>query len=59
MAQNMPPLSLGQSLLHERRQEVGIGMLEAPQELPIFDCRLPIALMADCFSLQPLEYDFG
>jgi hypothetical protein len=34
-------------------------MLEALRELPIFDCRLTIALIADRFSLQPLEYDFG
>jgi hypothetical protein len=43
MVQNLPPLSLAQGLLHECRQEVGIGM----RELPVFDCRLPIALIAD------------
>jgi hypothetical protein len=58
MVQNLRPFSLAQGPLHERRQDVGIGMLEALQELPIFDCRLTIALMADRFSLQPLEDDF-
>jgi hypothetical protein len=58
MVQNLRPLSLGQGLLHECRQEVGIGMLKDLRELPIFDCRLTIALIADWFSLQPLEHDF-
>jgi hypothetical protein len=59
MVQDLRPLPLGRGLLHECRQEVGIGMLKALKELPIFDCRLMIAPMADRFSLQPLEYDFG
>jgi hypothetical protein len=59
MVQNLRPLPLSQGLLHECREEVGIGMLEALQELPIFDCRLTIALIADRYSLQPLEHDFG
>jgi hypothetical protein len=54
MGQNLRPLALGQGFLHERRQEVGIGM----RELPIFDSRLPIALIGNRFSLQPLEHDF-
>jgi hypothetical protein len=55
MVQNLPPLSLGQGLLHECRQEIGIGM----RQLPIVDCRLPIVLIANRLSFQPLEHDFG
>jgi hypothetical protein len=27
--------------------------------LPIVDCRLPILLISQWFSFQPLEHDFG
>jgi hypothetical protein len=59
MVQNLGPLAPGQGPLHECRQEVGIEMLKALQELPILDRQLSVALIADRSSFQPLEHNFG